>query len=104
MVSHARGAGQITTVGTLPNPSLAADLARWLDPGSVINSWPDRPASVTVSSATNAAGRRVHVLHNWSWAPVRVPVPTPLEDLLVDATDRLDSVELRPWDVRVLGE
>ena len=106
VVSNDHGAGRITTVGTVPDPSLAADLVRWLSPGPVdtAGDWADRPESVTVSSATNAAGRRVHVLHNWSWSPVRMTLPTAMEDLLLDAADRMGSVELGAWDVLVLGE
>ncbi|WP_344808732.1 beta-galactosidase [Microlunatus ginsengisoli] len=94
--------GRITTVGTLPNESLAADLVRWLAPDSA---WPGLPVSVTVHSATNGAGRRVHVIHNWSWAPARVDLPESLVDLLAgDDAERADTLDLGPWDVRVLGE
>ena len=32
VVSTEHGQGRITTVGTVPNPALAADLVRWLAP------------------------------------------------------------------------
>ena len=50
-------------------------------------------------------GERVHVVHNWGWEPVTVTLPTPMVDLLVeDSTERLDALQLGPWDVRVLVE
>ncbi len=100
VVSTAHGRGRITTVGTLPNPALAADLARWLAPQS--EAWGVLPDSVTVSSATNAHDERIHVIHNWAWEPVRFSLPRPMTDLLADAGE-LDQLDLGPWDVRVLA-
>jgi beta-galactosidase len=100
VVSTAHGRGRITTVGTLPNPDLAADLARWLAPKREV--WGELPDSVTVSSATNARDERIHVVHNWAWEPVRLSLPRPMTDLLTDASD-LDQLDLGPWDVRVLA-
>ena len=62
------------------------------------------PDSVTVSSATNRSGRRIHVVHNWSWDPVQVQPPQPLTDLLTEEAAVLERVDLGPWDVRVLGD
>jgi beta-galactosidase len=100
VVSKAHGRGRITTVGTLPNPDLAADLVRWLAPKP--EAWGELPASVTVSSATNAHDERIHVIHNWAWEPVRVGLPRPMTDLLTDASD-LDQLDLGPWDVHVVA-
>ncbi len=99
--NHVRG--QITTVGTLPNPALAADLSRWLVPESR-QAWGKLPPSVTVHSATNGAGERIHVVHNWSWTPARIELPTPMTDLLTDPPDAIDELSLGPWDVHVLAE
>ena len=102
VVSTEHGRGRITTVGTLPNPSLAADLVRWLVPG---HGWgAELPASVTVSSATNRAGERIHVLHNWSWQPAQVSLPVAMADVLADAATTSATADLGPWDVRVLVE
>jgi beta-galactosidase len=103
VVSTDYRAGRITTVGTVPNESLAADLLRWLAP---VEGWADLSPSVTVHSATNAHGRRIHVVHNWSWDPAAIELPREMADLLVDGdqTERLTALELGPWDVRVLGE
>ena len=70
VVSNDHGQGRITTVGTVPNAKLAADLIGWLAPPSESQRWTDLPTSVTVTSATNADGERIHIVHNWSWQPV----------------------------------
>jgi beta-galactosidase len=103
VVTTEHGRGRITTVGTLPNPALAADLARWLvqQPNKI---WGDLPPSVTVHSATNDAGERIHVVHNWNWAPARITLPTPMTDILADSPDPIDELALGPWDVHVLVE
>jgi beta-galactosidase len=90
-------------VGTLPNESLAADLLSWLAPAE---HWADLPQSVTVHSATNPAGRRIHVVHNWSWDPVEIGLPRAMTDLLVPGreAESLTLLELGSWDVRVLAE
>ena len=52
-----------------------------------------------------AAGRRLRVLHNWSWDARSILVPTDSTDLL--SAERLEAdalIELGPWDVRVLLE
>ncbi|HEU5484623.1 MAG TPA: beta-galactosidase, partial [Microlunatus sp.] len=101
VVSRAHGEGRITTVGTVPDPTFGADLARWLVPDA---GWSGLPASVTVSSATNRDGRRVHVVHNWSWDPVSVTLPQSLVDLLALGRSTVSELELGAWDVRVLAE
>lgn len=101
IVTQASGDGRITTVGTVPNPTLGADLARFLAPAA---SWSDLPESVTVSSATNRDGRRVHVVHNWSSVPVSVALPRPLADVLDSGSAKVSELELGAWDVRVLVE
>ncbi|MEU9246189.1 beta-galactosidase [Streptomyces sp. NPDC048385] len=98
------GKGRITCVGTVPDPAFAKALMAWVCP-SPVGAWPDLPATVTRTGATAADGRRVHFVHNWSWMPQRVPVPAELRDVV---SGRLctqgDTLELGPWDVRVLTE
>ena len=67
VVSTEHEDGRITTVGTLPNPALAAGLLRWLAPDRP-DAWHPLPPSVTRTSATNQRGERIHVLHNWGVA------------------------------------
>lgn len=96
------GAGSITTVGTVPDVNLAKDLMRWLVPDA-LQGW-DLPTSVTISSAVNAEGRRLLVIHNWSWEPHSLTAPSKLENLLVPESEPTDQIELGPWDVLVLAE
>jgi beta-galactosidase len=102
-VTSAHGRGRITTVGTVPDQDLAADLMRWLVPDSLAE-WGELPDSVTIFSATAADGGRLHVVHNWGWDPRSVTVPFPVQDVLVPGDQQLELLELGPWDVRVLRE
>jgi beta-galactosidase len=103
VVSNEYGQGRITTVGTLPNPALAADLVRWFISGPD-PMWGPLPASVTVHSATNADGERIHVIHNWSWTPAQLALPREMTDILAEGETSIRDLELGPWDVRVLAE
>ena len=103
MVSNGHGQGRITTVGTVPNPSLAADLVRWLA-AEHDQQWEALPPSVTVHSATNAAGERIHVVHNWSWTPAQLTLPREMTDILAEDDVSMRDLEVGPWDVRVLAE
>jgi beta-galactosidase len=104
VVSSEYGQGRITTVGTVPNPVLAADLVRWLVPRAQDQTWDALPASVTVYSATNSAGERIHVVHNWSWTPVQLTLLHEMTDVLAEGADPMRDLDLGPWDVRVLAE
>jgi beta-galactosidase len=99
ITTRIHGSGRITYVGTVPNGPLAIALFRWIAP----TTWADLPASVTVTSATSADGRRLRFIHNWSWDSVTLDLPTPLHDVLAD-TPVDDKLDLGPWDVRVLVE
>jgi beta-galactosidase len=90
------GAGRITYVGTVPNPALAAALFRWAAPPPAF----DCPPSVTVTSATNRHGDRVHFAHNWSGQPAELPLPTELTHLTSGETT--GKLTLAPWDVQIL--
>ena len=95
VVSSEHGQGRITTVGTVPNPALAADLVRWLVPERD-PMWNAPPASVTVHSATNAAGERIHVIHNWNWTPARLTLPKGMIDILAVSDLPIQDLELGP--------
>lgn len=99
------GLGRVTVVGTVPNAELAAALVSWAVPADR-DEWSSlTTGSVTATSATTAAGRRLRVVHNWSWEACSVRLPTDVTDLL--STEPLEAdalVELGPWDVRVLLE
>ncbi|MFI2207477.1 Beta-galactosidase C-terminal domain [Streptomyces sp. NPDC020192] len=60
------------------------------------------PPTVTATTGTSPEGRRVHVLHNWSWEPARVTAPADLTDALGgDSVPARAALELGPWDVRI---
>ena len=95
------GEGRITTVGTVPDPALARDLAAWLVPDPRPG-WGDLPAAVTVSQARTRDGRRLHVVHNWGWEPQQVPAPAGAVDARRPDRDLSAGLALGPWDVAVL--
>ncbi|MGP3915604.1 beta-galactosidase [Nonomuraea sp. 10N515B] len=104
ITTRRHGAGRVTYVGTVPGRDLARTLATWLAP-SPVSGWQDLPASVTATTGTSPDGRRVHVVHNWSWEPARVAVPVELSDVVDGASVPAGSaLTLGAWDVRVLGE
>ncbi|MFF3379185.1 beta-galactosidase [Streptomyces sp. NPDC002680] len=104
VTTRRHGSGQVTYVGTVPGRDLARELATWLTPAAR-SAWADLPVAVTATTGTAEDGRRVHIVHNWSWEPVRVTAPADLTDVLngdgpVAAGSQL---ELGPWDVRVFS-
>ncbi|GLI03850.1 beta-galactosidase [Phytohabitans aurantiacus] len=104
VTTRRHGEGRVTYAGTVPNRGLAQALAAWLTPAPV-SGWRDLPPAVTATSGTGAGGRRVHILHNWSWAHAKPTAPVPLTDVLSGASLPAGAaVELGAWDVRVLVE
>ena len=57
---------------------------------------------MTVNSATNRDGQRIHVVHNWSWQPATVSLPEPMVDALDAAAAPVEEISLGAWDVQVL--
>lgn len=101
ITTRRHGAGRVTCVGTVPGRATARALAAWLAPAPV-SGWGDLPVSVTVTTGTSCDGRRVHVVHNWSWTGTGVPAPADLVDVLGNSSVPAgSSVELGAWDVRV---
>jgi beta-galactosidase len=102
VTTRRHGAGRVTYVGTVPGRDLARTLAQWLAP-TASSGWQGLPASVTVTTGTSPDGRRVHIVHNWSWEPTRVQAPVDLADLLNGcAFPAGTALDLGAWDVRVL--
>ena len=99
------GLGRVTVVGTVPNAELSAALVSWALPAGS-DAWSALTAgSVTATSATTAAGRRLRVLHNWSWEACSETLPSDVTDLLASEPLKAGAViELGPWDVRVFLE
>jgi beta-galactosidase len=101
ITTRRHGAGRVTTVGTVPGRGAARALAAWLAPAAR-NAWQDLPETVTATTGTAPDGRRVHIVHNWSWEPASVPAPVELSDALDSASLPAGAaLELGPWDVRV---
>lgn len=45
----------------------------------------------------------MHIVHNWNWEPVRVPVPAAMTDVLTGAAVEADAtLRLGAWDVHIL--
>ncbi|WP_329252176.1 beta-galactosidase [Streptomyces canus] len=103
VTTRSHGAGRVTTVGTVPGRDLAEALAEWLVPATR-SGWRDLPASVTATTGTSPDGRRVHIVHNWSWEPASATAPVDLSDALTGTSVFAGSaLHLGPWDVRVLA-
>jgi beta-galactosidase len=104
ITTRAHGAGRITCVGTVPDQQLARALCAWLVPRPC-SGWQDLPQSVTATTALAPDGRRVHVVHNWSWDAAAVAAPVDLRDVLADTSHPGGQpFSLGAWDVRVLVE
>jgi beta-galactosidase len=97
------GSGRVTVVGTVPDQTLAAELVRWLVPEPTAGWATDD--SVTLSTCTDKAGNRVHVLHNWSWHKATASVSVKVTDLLSgESLAPGERLVLMPWDVRILRQ
>jgi beta-galactosidase len=60
---------------------------------------------VTAAGATAPDGRRLRVVHNWSWDAVRLPLPQPMRDVLTGTDyDAGEEISLTRWDVRIFIE
>jgi beta-galactosidase len=104
VTTRRHGAGRVTYVGTVPGRDLARALAAWLAPDPA-SGWRDLPASVTTATGAAPDGRRVHVVHNWSWEPACAAAPVDLHDVLNDRSlPTGTAVTLEAWDVRVFAE
>ncbi|MEO7720411.1 MAG: beta-galactosidase [Pseudolysinimonas sp.] len=96
------GAGRISYVGTVPNPALAADIARWLVAEPIAAEW-SREASVTVASGTAAAGVRLWFISNWSSDVATVTAPHAVTSAVTAETFAAHhTFSLEPWASLVL--
>jgi len=101
VTTRAVGSGRITVVGTVPDSDLASALvghvARQRDAWSLL-----RGGSVTVASADTPSGDVVRVVHNWSWNPANVVLPSAVTDAVSGGSHAEgESLRLGAWDVRV---
>jgi beta-galactosidase len=104
--THRFGHGQVTYVGTLPDPPFGRAIAGFvLQQAGVRSRWASLPPSVRVTGATTRAGRRLWFVSNWAWEPVTVPTPVAGVALLSGRGVRAGgSVELGAWDVEIMAE
>ncbi|WP_338682672.1 beta-galactosidase [Streptomyces acidiscabies] len=102
ITTRRHGEGRVTCVGTVPGQTLARALAEWLAP-EPRHGWGELPESVTVTSGTSADGRRVYVVHNWSWEQTSLRAPAGLTDVLSGEPLGREA-HLNAWDVRVFAE
>jgi beta-galactosidase len=104
--THRFGQGQVTYVGTLPDPAFGRAVAEFvLQQAGVRSRWADLPPSARVTGASTGEGRRLWFVSNWAWAPVTVPTPVAGVSLLSGRAVREGgSVELGAWDVDIVVE
>ena len=81
VVSTEHGDGRITTVGTLPNAELAADLLRWLAPGSPAPGMGFRRQSPSARQPTGAASGSTSCTTG-AGSRYRSAFPEPMRDVL----------------------
>ncbi|WP_230674190.1 beta-galactosidase [Rathayibacter sp. Leaf248] len=95
------GRGDITVVGTVPDPELAREVVRFaLTAAEPVVTAHHR--AVTVSSGT-ASGSRFVFVFNWGWTPRAATLERAAVDVLTGRELAPGTpVELGPWDVRVL--
>jgi beta-galactosidase len=104
ITSNRHGAGRVTVVGTVPDRDLARALFRYLVPRPV-SGWEALPPSVTAATARTRDGRRVHVVHDWSWDPTEVNAPADLRGVASTSSYPAGAaIQLRSWDVQVFIE
>lgn len=106
ITTRGAGAGRITYVGTVLDPATSAGLMEWVvEVGAGAPAWTRATESQTVSTSTNGAGERVHVIHNWSWEPSVFTLPAAVRDVVSGETFAGGvKLELGAWDVRMVVE
>ncbi|MBL0885210.1 beta-galactosidase [Myceligenerans indicum] len=103
VTTHAHGAGQVTTVGCVPDRELARAVIHFAAGPAGADT--DKPSElpVTISSGTVPDGRRLRFLFNWSWEATTTTLP---DDVVEPATrDHFPAgkeLTLEPWGCRVL--
>ncbi|MGF7021585.1 hypothetical protein [Brachybacterium tyrofermentans] len=93
-------------MGTVPDLATSAALMGWaVEVGEGTSAWTPGTESQTVSTSTNGASERVHVIHNWSWEPSVFTVPGAVR-AAVSGEELAEGTELKlgAWDARVVIE
>ncbi len=102
ITTNSVGRGRMTWLGVLPDEDSMSAIVRWaiaergLEPVAAV--WVDRPASVSVTSASRPDGVRLWFVANHGWDLARILVPNGVS--LIDTKTRSPlegEVELGPW-------
>jgi beta-galactosidase len=102
ITTRVSGAGRITYVGTVPNPSLSADLIRWAVPAPVAHAW-TRSDTVTIASGVAESGKRLWFVSNWSSSPATATTPVAVTEATGgEAFAAGHDFSLEPWASLVL--
>lgn len=109
LTSRATERGRISYLGTIPNPALAQDVARWAITEPVSASWlRDATDDVTVTSGRSRDGARAWFVHNWSTTStgsITVPDGAPITEPATGRTFTAgELLELAPCGAIVLIE
>ncbi|MFD1374262.1 beta-galactosidase [Actinoplanes sichuanensis] len=103
VTTRAHGAGRVTYVGTVPDPSLAGAVLAWAVPAAGHRRWQPQSDTQTVTGATGRDGSRLRFVHNWSFRESTFTLPAAVVDLSSGRSlDEGAVLELGAWDVRVL--
>ena len=106
ITSSQYGSGRITMIGSVPDQTLGKNIGNWLikglDYSPIIISASE---AVIVNSATTKDGSRLHFVFNWSWDVTKVEILRDSKNIESGENYRkLSSIELGPWDVKILLE
>jgi beta-galactosidase len=106
VTTRPHGDGRVTTVGTVPSPSLARALVQWAAPRSAAEDLAgpiERP--VTVASGTVPGGRRTWFAFNWGWKPQTLTLARAVADAVTGEPFAAGAeVPLDAWATRTFTE
>ena len=104
VTTNTHGQGRITVVGTVPSPTLAADLVRWAVPSPVADELAHgRALPVTVASGSLPDGRRAWFVFNWSWNDTAITLDRDVADAVSAATHAAGTeLPLAAWSTLAL--
>ena len=106
ITENAYGKGHLIYIGTVPSMDLLKQLiARAADRKGISQAERQYQFPVILRSGTNAKGRQIHYLFNYSYEPVTVAYPYADSRSLLDGQQlrKGQSVTIEPWGV-VIGE
>lgn len=99
VVTHETAPGRVTTVGSLPDASLAESLFRWAVKETVAIDI-DEPG-ITISSAIKDNNTQIVFIFNWDWAQKRIELPNSYVRVDIQRGTASPSGLLNAWDVQI---